>query len=83
MMDRNCAAELPKMQCGFIQFVCAFVYKVTAWLVEIQPSPILNSLGLIRTKLACDICLFIFGNGIILIKIDEISFSVNYQYQLL
>ncbi|XP_061084441.1 cone cGMP-specific 3',5'-cyclic phosphodiesterase subunit alpha'-like [Conger conger] len=27
MMDRNHAAELPKMQCGFIDFVCAFVYK--------------------------------------------------------
>ena len=28
MMDRNCSAELPKMQCGFIDFVCSFVYKV-------------------------------------------------------
>lgn len=28
MMDRNCAEQLPKMQCGFIDFVCAFVYKV-------------------------------------------------------
>ncbi|XP_076155130.1 cone cGMP-specific 3',5'-cyclic phosphodiesterase subunit alpha' [Alosa pseudoharengus] len=27
MMDRNKAAELPKMQCGFINFVCSFVYK--------------------------------------------------------
>uniref|UniRef100_A0A671WTB1 Phosphodiesterase n=1 Tax=Sparus aurata TaxID=8175 RepID=A0A671WTB1_SPAAU len=27
MMDRNCAEQLPKMQCGFIDFVCAFVYK--------------------------------------------------------
>ncbi|XP_062375189.1 cone cGMP-specific 3',5'-cyclic phosphodiesterase subunit alpha'-like [Sardina pilchardus] len=27
MMDRNKADELPKMQCGFIDFVCAFVYK--------------------------------------------------------
>lgn len=27
MMDRNCSAELPKMQCGFIDFVCSFVYK--------------------------------------------------------
>ncbi|XP_037637206.1 cone cGMP-specific 3',5'-cyclic phosphodiesterase subunit alpha'-like isoform X1 [Sebastes umbrosus] len=27
MMDRNHAAELPKMQCGFIDFVCSFVYK--------------------------------------------------------
>lgn len=28
MMDRNCAEQLPKMQCGFIDFVCSFVYKV-------------------------------------------------------
>ncbi|KAG1954609.1 cone cGMP-specific 3',5'-cyclic phosphodiesterase subunit alpha' [Pimephales promelas] len=27
MMDRNKSDELPKMQCGFIDFVCAFVYK--------------------------------------------------------
>uniref|UniRef100_A0A8C8D390 Phosphodiesterase n=1 Tax=Oncorhynchus tshawytscha TaxID=74940 RepID=A0A8C8D390_ONCTS len=27
MMDRNCAGELPKLQCGFIDFVCTFVYK--------------------------------------------------------
>ncbi|XP_066566972.1 rod cGMP-specific 3',5'-cyclic phosphodiesterase subunit beta [Amia ocellicauda] len=27
MMDRNKSAELPKLQCGFIDFVCAFVYK--------------------------------------------------------
>uniref|UniRef100_A0A3B4XS16 Phosphodiesterase n=1 Tax=Seriola lalandi dorsalis TaxID=1841481 RepID=A0A3B4XS16_SERLL len=27
MMDRNKAAELPKLQCGFIDFVCTFVYK--------------------------------------------------------
>ncbi|XP_006627296.1 rod cGMP-specific 3',5'-cyclic phosphodiesterase subunit beta [Lepisosteus oculatus] len=27
MMDRNKAAELPKLQCGFIDFVCSFVYK--------------------------------------------------------
>ncbi|XP_064175397.1 cone cGMP-specific 3',5'-cyclic phosphodiesterase subunit alpha' [Anguilla rostrata] len=27
MMDRNKAEELPKMQCGFIDFVCSFVYK--------------------------------------------------------
>ncbi|XP_057704434.1 cone cGMP-specific 3',5'-cyclic phosphodiesterase subunit alpha'-like [Corythoichthys intestinalis] len=27
MMDRNHADELPKMQCGFIDFVCSFVYK--------------------------------------------------------
>lgn len=28
MMDRNKAAELPKLQVGFIDFVCSFVYKV-------------------------------------------------------
>ncbi|XP_061412485.1 cone cGMP-specific 3',5'-cyclic phosphodiesterase subunit alpha'-like [Lethenteron reissneri] len=27
MMDRNKAVELPKLQCGFIDFVCTFVYK--------------------------------------------------------
>ncbi|KAB5555323.1 hypothetical protein PHYPO_G00032460 [Pangasianodon hypophthalmus] len=27
MMDRKKADELPKMQCGFIDFVCSFVYK--------------------------------------------------------
>uniref|UniRef100_A0A8D3E608 Phosphodiesterase n=1 Tax=Scophthalmus maximus TaxID=52904 RepID=A0A8D3E608_SCOMX len=27
MMDRNCSEQLPKMQCGFIDFVCSFVYK--------------------------------------------------------
>uniref|UniRef100_A0AAR2LDY7 Phosphodiesterase n=1 Tax=Pygocentrus nattereri TaxID=42514 RepID=A0AAR2LDY7_PYGNA len=27
MMDRNKSDELPKMQCGFIDFVCSFVYK--------------------------------------------------------
>lgn len=29
MMDRNKAAELPKLQVGFIDFVCSFVYKVS------------------------------------------------------
>ena len=29
MMDRNKAAELPKLQVGFIDFVCTFVYKVS------------------------------------------------------
>lgn len=31
MMDRNKAAELPKLQVGFIDFVCTFVYKVGVW----------------------------------------------------
>merc|ERR1712042_330048 len=38
MMDRNCAEQLPKMQCGFIDFVCAFVYKeFSRFHKEIQP----------------------------------------------
>ncbi|XP_028323588.1 cone cGMP-specific 3',5'-cyclic phosphodiesterase subunit alpha'-like [Gouania willdenowi] len=38
MMDRNHADELPKMQCGFIDFVCSFVYKEFARLhTEIAP----------------------------------------------
>ncbi|XP_036404663.1 rod cGMP-specific 3',5'-cyclic phosphodiesterase subunit alpha isoform X2 [Megalops cyprinoides] len=38
MMDRNKAAELPKLQCGFIDFVCAFVYKeFSRFHVEITP----------------------------------------------
>ena len=32
MMDRNKADELPKLQVGFIDFVCTFVYKVSPWL---------------------------------------------------
>ncbi|XP_033840419.1 cone cGMP-specific 3',5'-cyclic phosphodiesterase subunit alpha' [Periophthalmus magnuspinnatus] len=38
MMDRNCAEQLPKMQCGFIDFVCSFVYKeFSRFHKEIQP----------------------------------------------
>ncbi|KAG8593582.1 hypothetical protein GDO81_000887 [Engystomops pustulosus] len=38
MMDRNKAAELPKLQCGFIDFVCTFVYKeFSRFHEEIQP----------------------------------------------
>lgn len=33
MMDRRKAAELPKLQVGFIDFVCTFVYKVS----EVHP----------------------------------------------
>lgn len=29
MMDRNKKDELPKLQVGFIDFVCTFVYKVS------------------------------------------------------
>ncbi|XP_077585301.1 cone cGMP-specific 3',5'-cyclic phosphodiesterase subunit alpha'-like [Stigmatopora nigra] len=38
MMDRNHADELPKMQCGFIDFVCSFVYKeFSRFHAEISP----------------------------------------------
>ncbi|XP_077131559.1 rod cGMP-specific 3',5'-cyclic phosphodiesterase subunit beta-like isoform X2 [Ranitomeya variabilis] len=38
MMDRNKSAELPKLQCGFIDFVCTFVYKeFSRFHGEIQP----------------------------------------------
>ncbi|KAJ3587266.1 hypothetical protein NHX12_010864 [Muraenolepis orangiensis] len=38
MMDRNKSADLPKLQCGFIDFVCAFVYKeFSRFHVEITP----------------------------------------------
>ncbi|XP_033991315.1 rod cGMP-specific 3',5'-cyclic phosphodiesterase subunit alpha [Trematomus bernacchii] len=38
MMDRSKSDELPKMQCGFIDFVCAFVYKeFSRFHVEITP----------------------------------------------
>ncbi|XP_053575812.1 rod cGMP-specific 3',5'-cyclic phosphodiesterase subunit alpha [Bombina bombina] len=38
MMDRNKADELPKLQCGFIDFVCTFVYKeFSRFHTEIQP----------------------------------------------
>lgn len=34
MMDRNKADELPKLQVGFIDFVCTFVYKVSPLLSQ-------------------------------------------------
>uniref|UniRef100_A0A8C9YGE8 Phosphodiesterase n=1 Tax=Sander lucioperca TaxID=283035 RepID=A0A8C9YGE8_SANLU len=38
MMDRTKSDDLPKMQCGFIDFVCAFVYKeFSRFHVEITP----------------------------------------------
>ncbi|NWI39130.1 PDE6B phosphodiesterase, partial [Picathartes gymnocephalus] len=38
MMDRRKAAELPKLQVGFIDFVCTFVYKeFSRFHEEIQP----------------------------------------------
>ena len=36
MMDRNKADELPKLQVGFIDFVCTFVYKVSPLLSQAQ-----------------------------------------------
>lgn len=36
MMDRNKADELPKLQVGFIDFVCTFVYKVGSLLSQAQ-----------------------------------------------
>ncbi|KAG8504497.1 Rod cGMP-specific 3',5'-cyclic phosphodiesterase subunit alpha [Galemys pyrenaicus] len=36
MMDRNKADELPKLQVGFIDFVCTFVYKVGPLLPQAQ-----------------------------------------------
>ncbi|TKS85665.1 Cone cGMP-specific 3',5'-cyclic phosphodiesterase subunit alpha' [Collichthys lucidus] len=47
MMDRNHADELPKMQCGFIDFVCSFVYKeFSRFHTEI--SPMFNGLNVNR-----------------------------------
>ncbi|XP_058473329.1 rod cGMP-specific 3',5'-cyclic phosphodiesterase subunit beta [Solea solea] len=38
MMDRNKADDLPKLQCGFIDFVCTFVYKeFSRFHPQIQP----------------------------------------------
>ncbi|XP_034458936.1 rod cGMP-specific 3',5'-cyclic phosphodiesterase subunit beta [Hippoglossus hippoglossus] len=38
MMDRNKSADLPKLQCGFIDFVCTFVYKeFSRFHPQIQP----------------------------------------------
>uniref|UniRef100_A0A669DDG3 Phosphodiesterase n=1 Tax=Oreochromis niloticus TaxID=8128 RepID=A0A669DDG3_ORENI len=38
MMDRTKSAELPKLQCGFIDFVCTFVYKeFSRFHPQIQP----------------------------------------------
>ncbi|XP_060905119.1 rod cGMP-specific 3',5'-cyclic phosphodiesterase subunit alpha [Labrus mixtus] len=38
MMDRNKSDDLPKLQCGFIDFVCSFVYKeFSRFHVEITP----------------------------------------------
>ncbi|KAF1375702.1 hypothetical protein PFLUV_G00222940 [Perca fluviatilis] len=47
MMDRNHAEQLPKMQCGFIDFVCSFVYKeFSRFHTEI--TPMFNGLNINR-----------------------------------
>ncbi|XP_053486998.1 rod cGMP-specific 3',5'-cyclic phosphodiesterase subunit alpha [Ictalurus furcatus] len=43
MMDRNKADELPKLQCGFIDFVCSFVYKEFSRF-HLQITPMLDRL---------------------------------------
>ncbi|TSK28129.1 Rod cGMP-specific 3',5'-cyclic phosphodiesterase subunit alpha [Bagarius yarrelli] len=43
MMDRNKADELPKLQCGFIDFVCSFVYKEFSRF-HVQITPMLDRL---------------------------------------
>uniref|UniRef100_A0A8C4SGA7 Phosphodiesterase n=1 Tax=Erpetoichthys calabaricus TaxID=27687 RepID=A0A8C4SGA7_ERPCA len=43
MMDRNKADELPKLQCGFIDFVCTFVYKEFSRFHE-EITPMLNGI---------------------------------------
>ncbi|KAM6977884.1 rod cGMP-specific 3',5'-cyclic phosphodiesterase subunit alpha [Aplochiton taeniatus] len=43
MMDRNKAPDLPKLQCGFIDFVCAFVYKEFSRF-HVQITPMLDRL---------------------------------------
>uniref|UniRef100_A0A8C4DLW1 Phosphodiesterase n=1 Tax=Dicentrarchus labrax TaxID=13489 RepID=A0A8C4DLW1_DICLA len=47
MMDRNHADELPKMQCGFIDFVCSFVYKEFSRL-HTEITPMFNGLNINR-----------------------------------
>uniref|UniRef100_A0A8C2EZQ2 Phosphodiesterase n=1 Tax=Cyprinus carpio TaxID=7962 RepID=A0A8C2EZQ2_CYPCA len=44
MMDRNKADELPKLQCGFIDFVCSFVYKEFS-LLHSEITPMLERTG--------------------------------------
>ncbi|XP_060741141.1 rod cGMP-specific 3',5'-cyclic phosphodiesterase subunit alpha [Tachysurus vachellii] len=43
MMDRNKADDLPKLQCGFIDFVCSFVYKEFSRF-HVQITPMLDRL---------------------------------------
>lgn len=38
MMDRNKGDELPKLQVGFIDFVCTFVYKVRTFFLVCFPT---------------------------------------------
>uniref|UniRef100_A0A8C1GLK5 Phosphodiesterase n=1 Tax=Cyprinus carpio TaxID=7962 RepID=A0A8C1GLK5_CYPCA len=44
MMDRNKADELPKLQCGFIDFFCSFVYKEFS-LLHSEITPMLERTG--------------------------------------
>uniref|UniRef100_A0A8C9F461 Phosphodiesterase n=1 Tax=Pavo cristatus TaxID=9049 RepID=A0A8C9F461_PAVCR len=42
MMDRNKGDELPKLQVGFIDFVCTFVYKVRTFLLVCFPTEVVQ-----------------------------------------
>lgn len=53
MMDRNHADELPKMQCGFIDFVCSFVYKVSGRSRLISPPRPLANLLIVARVTPC------------------------------
>lgn len=55
MMDRNKADELPKLQCGFIDFVCTFVYKVRRLFIcffeseSLQTKILIQDIGFVAT----------------------------------
>ncbi|KAK5908521.1 hypothetical protein CgunFtcFv8_016571 [Champsocephalus gunnari] len=49
MMDRDHAEELPKMQCGFIDFVCSFVYKEFSRF-HIEITPMFDGLNINRSQ---------------------------------
>uniref|UniRef100_A0A8C7FM20 Phosphodiesterase n=1 Tax=Oncorhynchus kisutch TaxID=8019 RepID=A0A8C7FM20_ONCKI len=50
MMDRTKSADLPKMQCGFIDFVCAFVYKLKFSRFQVEITPMLDRLLINRRE---------------------------------
>ncbi|MBN3290587.1 PDE6A phosphodiesterase, partial [Polypterus senegalus] len=58
MMDRNKADELPKLQCGFIDFVCTFVYKVVPVVSRCRPDlhPPTTGLGVFEFILKAKKC---------------------------